>query len=92
MKKICLQFFDPSFPTFFIGNPDWLFLKPRYFDEWVSWGIFCRQGFAHADEILLFRQKDPKPFPPVRGPPGDFATSPNQMARKLAPLKQSSPE
>jgi len=26
------------------------------------------QGFAPADEVLLFRQKDPKPFPPVRGP------------------------
>jgi len=34
------------------------------------------QGFAPADEVpstdsgqaLLFRQKDPKPFPPVRSP------------------------
>ncbi len=36
------------------------------------------QGFAPADEVLLFRQKCPKPFPPVRGPPGNFATIPNQ--------------
>jgi len=36
------------------------------------------QGFAPADEVLLFRQKDPKPFPPVRGPPGNFAAIPNQ--------------
>ncbi len=28
------------------------------------------QGFAPADEALLFRQKCPKPFPPVRGPMG----------------------
>jgi len=28
------------------------------------------QGFAPADEVLLFRQKDPKPFPPVCGPKG----------------------
>jgi hypothetical protein len=27
------------------------------------------QGFAPADESLLFRQKDPKPFLPVCGPP-----------------------
>ena len=27
------------------------------------------QGFAPADESLLFRQKEPKPFLPVRGPP-----------------------
>jgi hypothetical protein len=36
------------------------------------------QGFAPADEALLFRQKDPKPFPPVRSPPGNFAVVPNQ--------------
>jgi len=28
------------------------------------------QGFAPADETLLFRQKCPKPFPPVCGPYG----------------------
>jgi len=28
------------------------------------------QGFAPADESLLFRQKEPKPFSPVRGPLG----------------------
>jgi len=43
-------------------------LLPNYF----------MQGFAPADEILLFRQKDPKPFPPVRSPLGPSATVPNQ--------------
>ena len=36
------------------------------------------QGFAPADEALLFRQKCPKPFPPVRGPLGPSASVPNQ--------------
>ena len=36
------------------------------------------RGFGPADEILLFRQKDPKPFSPVRGPTGSFATVPKQ--------------
>jgi len=36
------------------------------------------QGFAPADEVLLFRQKDPKPFSPVRGPTGPSASIPNQ--------------
>ncbi len=49
------------------------------------------QGFAPADEVLLFRQKDPKPFPPVHGPPGPSASAPNKMAQELAPLKQPSP-
>ena len=33
------------------------------------------QGFAPADEVLLFRQKDPKPFPPVRVPAGELRPS-----------------
>ncbi len=49
------------------------------------------QGFALADEVLLFRQKDPKPLSPVRGPPGASASVPNKMARELAALKQPSP-
>jgi len=48
------------------------------------------QGFAPADEALFFRQKDPKPFSPVRGPPGSSASAPNKMARELVPLKQPS--
>jgi len=44
------------------------------------------QGFAPADKVLLFRQKGPKPCPPVRGPLGSFATVPNKMARELAEL------
>ena len=35
------------------------------------------QGFAPADEVLLFRQKDPKPFLPVRVPAGAWSTTPN---------------
>ena len=52
---------------------------------------YFMRGFAPADEVLLFRQKDPKPFPPVRGPAGSSASAPNKMARELAPLKQPSP-
>jgi len=33
-------------------------------------GNYCMQGVAPADEALLFRQKCPKPFPPVCGPKG----------------------
>ena len=36
------------------------------------------QGFAPADEVLLFRQKCPKPCSPVRGPLGSSASVPNQ--------------
>jgi len=53
------------------------------------------------DEALLFRQKCPKPFPPVRVPPknGEPRPGTEYMARKLAEsilslvegLKQSSP-
>ncbi len=47
------------------------------------------RGFAPADEALLFRQKCPKPFPPVRGPVGVPPPPPRiKMARELAPLKQ----
>ena len=61
---------------------------------------YYMQGFAPADESLLFRQKEPKPFSPVRGPSesapkqtlrGPSASAPNKMARELAPLKQPSP-
>ena len=49
-------------------------------------GNYNMQGFAPADEVpstdsgqaLLFRQKDPKPFSPVRGPLGASASAPNQ--------------
>jgi len=33
------------------------------------------------DESLLFRQKEPKPFLPVRGPAGASVSAPNKMAR-----------
>ena len=49
------------------------------------------QGFAPADEVLLFRQKDPKPFPPVRGPSSSLRCSRTPAAAELASLKQSSP-
>ena len=49
-------------------------------------GNYNMQGFGPADEVpstdsgqaLLFRQKDPKPFSPVRGPLGASASAPNQ--------------
>jgi hypothetical protein len=41
------------------------------------------QGFAPADEVLLFRQNDPKPFPPVRGPTGTSATPNAGCGRQL---------
>ena len=46
---------------------------------------------APHDEILLFRQKDPKPLAPGRGPTGAFATVPIAWAAELASLRQSSP-
>ena len=42
-------------------------------------------------EVLLFRQKDPKPLAPGRGPSGAFAPVPKVRAAELASLKQSSP-
>ena len=66
------------------------------------WWEIIKVGFRPpADESLLFRQKEPKPFPPVRGPSdsaqkqvlrGPSASAPNKMARELAPLKQLSPK
>ena len=38
--------------------------------------IFLKRGFAPADEALLFRQKCPKPFPPVRVPAGELRLHP----------------
>ena len=46
---------------------------------------------APHDEILLFRQKDPKPWAPGRGPWGAFAPVPTVRAAELASLRQSSP-
>ena len=43
------------------------------------------------DEVLLFRQKDPKPLAPGRGPSGAFAPVPTVRAAELASLRQSSP-
>ena len=43
------------------------------------------------DEVLLFRQKDPKPLAPGRGPSGSFAPVPTVRAAELAALRQSSP-
>ena len=49
------------------------------------------RGFGPAREVLLFRQKDPKPWAPGRGPPGAFAPVPKFRAAELASLRQSSP-
>ena len=46
---------------------------------------------APHDEVLLFRQKDPKPLAPGRGPSGAFAPVPTVRAAELAALRQSSP-
>ena len=43
------------------------------------------------DEVLLFRQKDPKPVAPGCGPSGACAPVPVVWAAELAALKQSSP-
>ena len=53
-------------------------------------GELCGVSAPHA-EVLLFRQKDPKPWAPGRGPSGAFATVPKVRAAELATLKQSSP-
>ena len=46
---------------------------------------------APRAEVLLFRQKDPKPLAPGRGPSGAFAPVPTVRAAELASLRQSSP-
>ena len=50
----------------------------------------CGVSAPHA-EVLLFRQKDPKPWAPGRGPSGAFAPVPKVWAAELASLRQSSP-
>jgi len=61
--------------------------------------ILCEVS-SPRDESLLFRQKEPKPYLPVRGPSepaqkpalqDSSASVPNKMAQELAALKQSSP-
>ena len=53
-------------------------------------GEGCGVSAPHA-EVLLFRQKDPKPLAPGRGPSGAFAPVPVAWAAELASLRQSSP-
>ena len=53
-------------------------------------GGSCGVSAPHA-EVLLFRQKDPKPLAPGRGPSGAFAPVPTVRAAELASLRQSSP-
>ena len=55
-------------------------------DEVPSTSLTLRSGQA-----LLFRQKDPKPLAPGRGPKGAFTPVPVAWAAELATLKQSSP-
>ena len=57
--------------------------------EWGGRGA-CGVSPPH-DEVLLFRQKDPKPLAPGRGPSGSFAPVPTVRAAELAALRQSSP-
>ncbi len=65
----------------------------------VGAGLGARPSFlfscgvsAPHDEVLLFRQKDPKPLAPGRGPSGAFAPVPVAWAAELASLRQSSPQ
>ena len=54
--------------------------------------LSAERGFAPANEILLFRQKDPKPFPPVPGPAGslrrttEFGGCATRYAQTVLPL------
>ena len=52
-------------------------------------GGSCGVSAPH-DAVLLFRQKDPKPWAPGRSPPGAFAPVPIAWAAELASLRQSS--
>ena len=54
------------------------------------WAYIRGVSAQHA-EVLLFRQKDPKPLAPRRGPSGAFALVPTVWAAELASLRQSSP-
>ena len=54
--------------------------------EGKVWG-----GSAPRDAVLLFWQKDPKPWALGRGPLGAFAPVPKVRAAELALLRQSSP-
>jgi hypothetical protein len=55
-------------------------------------GFLLKPGFVLAVEVLLFRQKDPKPFLPQCAPSGPLRGSPTPAAAQLAPLKQCSPK
>ena len=48
-------------------------------------------GFGPTAEVLLFRQKDPKPCWPWHGPSGALRGSPTPAAGKLAWLKHCPP-
>ena len=54
-------------------------------------GYLLLPGFAPAAEVLLFRQKDPKPCWPWCGSSGPLRGSPTPAARKLPSLKQCAP-
>ena len=78
-------------------------LDPRLRMSGMTEGERFSRGFAPArrgpfdfaslrsGRALLFRQKDPKPLAPGRGPPGAFAPVPIAWAAELASLRQSSP-
>ena len=65
--------------------------------SWKCAGSGSSKGWAACgvspphDEVLLFRQKDPKPLAPGRGPSGACAPVPVTWAAELATLRQSSP-
>jgi hypothetical protein len=55
-------------------------VEPTVVSKW----LLVLPGFAPAGEVLLFRQKDPKPWWPWRGPSGALRRLPTSVARKLA--------
>ncbi len=74
-----------------IGGPG--FLLPLW--AFLFCQISCKNYFSGASpprgESLLFRQKEPKQFLPVRVPAGASASAPNKMVREFALFKQPSP-
>ena len=64
---------------------------PDIFNRESSVVVFSCGVSPPHDEVHLFRQKDPKPLAPGRGPGGAFAPVPISRAAELASLRQSSP-
>jgi len=59
----------PKLATYFLFYEKRPLHKGR-FEEGFYWGIIRGRVSPLRDEALWFWQKDPKPFPPARGPTG----------------------